>query len=439
MNIGLIARVDDVVGGPARRKVIAVLAAALALDSADKATIGATATQLQSALHISKTEIGVLLAVTSVIGTAATVPLGVLVDRVNRTDLLAYAVLAWGVATVLSATATSFVFLLCAQAGLGAVTAVAAPAVASLIGDYFPQAERAKVYGYVLSGELVGAGFGFVVAGLLATVSWRVSFGSLAVPAVAVWWLVRRLAEPKRKQRTRHADQIPLWRAAVYVLRVRTNVVLVVASALGYLFFSGVRGFGVEFVKHNYGVSQSTTSLLTIVVGFGALVGVVVGGRSADGLRRRGYLPARVVVAGATTAAAVLLFVPALVTSTGFVAVPLLTVAAAFLGATNAPLDAARLDVMPPSLWGRAEAVRSVLRNGAEAGAPLAFGLLADHELGLRDTFLVMLAPLGLAALLVLLIARRTYPSDTRFDHELEEISDYEVSARSRPSTAGVR
>jgi hypothetical protein len=35
-----------------------------------------------------------------------------------------------------------------------------------------------------------------------------------------------------------------LWNAARYVLRVRTNLTLIVASALGYIYFSGVQTFG---------------------------------------------------------------------------------------------------------------------------------------------------------------------------------------------------
>lgn len=85
------------------------------------------------------------------------------------------------------------------------------------------------------------------------------------------------------------------------------------------------------------------------------------------------------------------------------------------LAAANPPLDAARLDVMPPLLWGRAEGVRSVLRLGAEAAAPLLFGFVAEHVFtgaaGLQYTFLVMLVT-PVAAGTVLWFGRRTYPRD---------------------------
>ena len=60
-------------------------------------------------------------------------------------------------------------------------------------------------------------------------------------------------------------------------------------------------------------------------------------------------------------------FAPGITTTSVAVALPLLTLAAALLGAANPPMDAARLDIIPPALWGRAEAVRTLLRTLGEA------------------------------------------------------------------------
>jgi hypothetical protein len=83
----------------------------------------------------------------------------------------------------------------------------------------------------------------------------------------------------------------------------------------------------------------------------------------------------------------------------------------------NPPLDAGRLDFMHSRLWGRAEAVRTTLRSVATALAPLAFGYVSTRLGGnthgaLNQTFLIMLVTLFVAGLLVLFIARRTYPRD---------------------------
>lgn len=101
-------------------------------------------------------------------------------------------------------------------------------------------------------------------------------------------------------------------------------------------------------------------------------------------------------------------------------ALALFTAGAAGLAAANPPLDAARLDIVPSGLWGRAESLRTVLRLAAEAIAPVSFGFVADllgghggraGATGLRDAFLIMLIPLLANAALVVR-ARHTYLAD---------------------------
>src|SRR6187200_3598143 len=97
-------------------------------------------------------------------------------------------------------------------------------------------------------------------------------------------------------------------------------------------------------------------------------------------------------------------------------ALPYISLAVLALAAQNPPLDAARLDIVPALLWGRAEGVRTFLRTVAQAFAPLLFGAVSDHVFGggrsgLQWTFVVMLLPL-LASAYLLFRALRTYPRD---------------------------
>jgi MFS family permease len=444
-----VGKLDDSLGGPARRHVVVVLALVLGLDSADQATVGASATQLRDAFTLTNTDIGLLIAVTGLTGAAATLPFGVLVDRIDRTRLLAAATVLWAAAMAVCAAAPSFEFLLVARLGLGAVTAVAVPAVASLIGDWFGPGERARIYGFVLSGELIGAGVGFSVAGGLAALSWRASFLVLTLPALGVGWLTGRLPEPARGGSSRLREGVesleegpaaprpaqpaetgagsratadgdpaawPLWRALRYVVTIRTNVFLVVAGACGYFFFAGIRAFGVEFVKAQYGVGQPIASAMTLILGAAAVVGVLLAGTLSDRLTGHGRTDARLLVGAAALVTAAVLFVPALLTSSIAIATLALSGAAFALAGTNPPLDAARLDIMPAALWGRAEAVRTLLREPAQALAPLLFGVVADHAFGgghagLRNAFLLMLLPLLVGAA-VLARARSGYRRD---------------------------
>ncbi len=447
-------------GGEERAQVIVLLACVLGLAGADTATVGASATALGSDLHITNTDIGLLVTVTSLVGAIASLPVGVLADRVRRTTTLGLAVFLWAAAMIWSATVPNFHQLLIARLALGAVVAAAAPLAASLIGDWFAASERGRIYGFVLAGEFLGAGFGFAVTGDIASLSWRAAFVILAIPAVVLGWLMLRLKEPERGGRgvlasphrapddpilvleegepretdaqrlareqgvLPHADAVTgrdlrkasIFRAARYVLRVRTNLLLIAATACGYYFLAGVQTFGLQFATKEYGINQGLANLLLLAVGGGAIAGVILGGNVGDWLLRKGYLTGRITTAVIGAVGTTILFLPALLTRSAFTALPYLVAAVLFLSLQNPTIAASQLDIMPPELWGRAEALRTMLRSIAMALAPLLFGAVSDHifgggRSGLQWTFIVMLVPLGASAWL-LFKARRSYAQD---------------------------
>jgi MFS family permease len=457
--------------------VIVVLACVLALSSADTATVGSAATELRQALRISTTDIGLLVTVTAVVGAVFSLPFGVLADKLRRTWLLGASIVLWGIAMIWSATSGSFIELLLSRLALGGVTAVAGPAVASLVGDWFPGGERGQIYSYILTGELLGAGLGFAFTGELAALSWRLAFLILALPAFVVAWAVFQLPEPLRggrgalapepgtrpwlaaaqradgeasaaaqeypvddlsSDRRTDAQRLAIERgiepdpelvaradpkmgfmtALRYVLAVKTNVILIVSSALGYYFLAGVQTFGIEFVSGpgGFGVSKVVANGLLLVVGVGAVAGVLVAGPLGDALLRRGQLSGRLRVAAIAATVTVVMMIPALATHSVLAALPYLVIAGLGLAAQNPPIDAARLDIMPSWLWGRAEGVRTFVRTGAQALAPLIFGVVSEYLFGggsngLRWTFVVMLLPLAASALYLFVAAKR-YPKD---------------------------
>ncbi len=77
--------------------------AVLALNGADTATVGAVAPQLEHALHIGNTKIGLLSSVALLVGAVFTIPVGLLVDRIKRIPMLSVSIVLWSVASLLSA------------------------------------------------------------------------------------------------------------------------------------------------------------------------------------------------------------------------------------------------------------------------------------------------------------------------------------------------
>ena len=480
------------VGGPARARVIVLFGAVLALNGADTATVGAVAPQLESALHIGNTKIGLLVSVSLLVGAVFTIPVGLLVDRFKRMPMLCASIILWSVASLLSAFAGSYGTLLLTRLLLGAVAATAGPAIASLTGDYFPARERGQIYAYILGGEIAGTAVGFIVSSSVASlIDWRAAFVLLAIPgfflARELWrtvpeplrggqsrlepgvvdlheaaahaasnqeweWeqsgagaappeddLARRAAEERgvkpNPDRVLNEDprEMPLARAVRYILRVPTNVHLIISSSLGYFYFSGLSTFALLFVRGHYHVNQATAEVVLAALVGGAMVGTLLSGKITDTMVRRGFVEARVWVPALCYLAAAVLLIPGVLGSHLTPAVWFDVAGASLLSAANPPLDAARLDIMPAGLWGRAESVRTFLRSLAQALAPLVFGGLsqliagiapvqtpigthaggvsASEARGLELSFLILLVTL-FAAGLFLARARFTYAED---------------------------
>lgn len=472
-------------GGKARLKVIILMACVLGLDSADKATVGAIAGQLENALHIGNIQIGLLVTASTGIGALATLPMGILADRINRTRLLYISIIFWGAAMAISAASNSFIMLLLTRLGLGIVVATAAPTIASLTGDYFRPGVRGRIWGYILTGEIVGAGIGLVVSGGAAAIfSWQASFLVLAALSVllaaAIWrWLPEPArgnqshlmigkdripsteelqhngSEQQKDEKNNQKDKVeekieesaikpresmilkgnpakmPFRDAARYILSIRTNVLLILASACGYFFFTGVRTFAIILLRGRFDLGQGTGKLLLLVIGLGAVIGVLLSGSTSDKLIERGHISARITVAGVAFLMTTILFLIALFMNTIYIAIPLFFIAAACLGGTNPPIDAARLDIMHSRLWGRAESIRTTCRFAFEAVAPISFGLLSTalggtsgefgigvggikSALPLVHTFMIMLAPVLIGAIILLFMYWKynPYPRD---------------------------
>lgn len=518
-------RVVDETGGPARRLVVVALSLVLALDAADRGAVGAIAFELERGLHIGNAQVGLMVTVSSLVAALATIPLGALVDRVHRVRLVWASIVVWAVAEGLGSIAPSYGFLVGTRVLLGVAVATAGPAVASLTGDFFPARDRGRVWGLILTGEVLGTGVGILYAGLIGgALGWRAALFSLILPSLAVAWFLRRsLPEPARGGASRlsvgathirseeevASDPTPriegeaevgigsrtdsrteeiieergvepqesivisedparlgLWASIRYVLRVRTNVILIISSSLGYFFLSGLETFGLIYLRGHYGLSQGTATMVVIVTGVAVVVGLLAAGRFGDRLVKKGRIETRITIGVVGFLVSVVALAPAIATSTLAIAIPLFMIAGFALSAPNPALDAARLDVVPSGMWGRSEGVRTLFRQSLQGLAPLTFGVISEafgapstgfgagvnadsSQVGIQAsqvhslelTLLIMLVPV-VAGGLVLLLARRTYLVDVasalESDHR-RSVSRAAESGEDRPPWSGGR
>jgi hypothetical protein len=391
-------KAEAVAGGPARLQVILVLAGVLGLDTADKAVMSAVAGSLENAFHIGNGQIGLLIdRLLCRRGVQLADWRSCRQDSPHPDPDRCHRSLERGDG---DQRLCSFLFMLATRICLGGITAAAFPSIASLVGDFFPARDRACTYGLILTGELIGTGIGFLIGGLISSwIGWRSPFFILAACGLAVGWVGWRfLPEPARGgqdwlskgQRklpasgntsqegrkhettgraqegvlqegvepreklvlTEDPTDKSLWWAIAYVMHIPTYLLLVAASSLGYFFFGGIRGFAMIYWTKHFGVSRSAFSPVVLVVGIGALAGVVCGGALAEHLLRRGWFATRVVLPGLALVICIAFMAGAIWTTSLAIGIPLLTGGGAALAAANPSYDAARLDLMHPRLWG---------------------------------------------------------------------------------------
>lgn len=447
-----------------RTLTITLMSLVLGLTTADMGALGSMASTLEKALGMDNASFGLISTAASLVGAIATLPVGILVDRRSRVPLMVLLTCLWCVGMTLSGFIQDYNGLLLAQVLVGISGISLAPVVASLTGDYFPPSQRGRIFGLIVSGEMLGSGLGMLLASItLDLSSWRAAFWVLAAAGVLLAWLcLKYLHEPGRggmtaishesfsdkpsgspNERRRvlsiiesrniepHQNRIiksdpTYWtwfRAMRYILSIRTNVILLIGSTTSYFYYYGLLTFAVLYLMLRYGVSSGGASLIFLMTGSGGIVGVLLSGWLSDWLLRKHIIAARVWVTAGAFFIAVIGFIPAFLLSALIPASVFFFFAALGLGATIPPLNAARLDIMHSRLWGRAESLRNTLRYLPVAVSPYIFGLVSDilvprstgHALhpghGLGMTFMFMLSLLLISGL-VMFIAALSYPRD---------------------------
>jgi predicted MFS family arabinose efflux permease len=420
---------------------VVALAGTVALEQGERLSLSQALDGIQADFGVSDAALGWLGAAMVLIGVAGSIPFGALADRWRRTTLMVIAMVVWTACMGLNAIAPTFAFLFASRMGIGVVEANG-PAAVSLMADYYPVANRARMMGRYQLGAAVGGLLGVALAGVLVdTYSWRAAFWMWVPLGVLVVVLVNRLREPDRGAQDRafaeeeidriDADGIPgllpdlhlpavepaaapsttaSWGEVIRrLLTIRSMWFGLMALTISQ-FFSGALGYwGIEFFKRAFDLNATRAGAFAPVIGAGAVIGLVAGGEVADRLLQRGDVNARVhVTAGASVLASVFLL-PAFLTTSLALASVCLFFGSLFLTMPVAPAEALVSDVVPGELRGRASSVRSVVRALAALSPPIVGMISEATDL---STALAIVSPLYAVGGLLMLLAAKSYPGD---------------------------
>src|SRR5437899_2610511 len=123
---------------------------------------------IEKELHISDSEFGLLGTAFLLVYAIAALPFGYWGDRGVRKTVIGVGVTIWSIATLFTGFARTYVQLFLSRAVVGIGEASYYPAGTSLLSDYFPKEQRARVMSIWGAGSTIGIAIGFARGGCLA-------------------------------------------------------------------------------------------------------------------------------------------------------------------------------------------------------------------------------------------------------------------------------
>lgn len=406
---------------------LAILTAAMILSVVDRQILIIVTEPLKRTFSLSDTQIGLLngLALT-LVSAAATYPMGILADRLDRRKLLSVCILLWSVAAGACGFAQTFGSLFACSMGIAIGEAVLGPINYSLIADLFPR-ERWLIANYVfylvnvLGGAaalaLSGAAFGLAEAhraafpaSLSHLDSWRIAMLIVAVPGPII-----AVAALFMRTRRRPAEEVA-QKAAPIVPYLREHVRTLAGVFLGFGFaasaFVTLSTWVLIGLTRNFGESPADVGMhFGLIIGIASLSGVLLSSLLVKKLRPRfGDLTLlRVAQSGIAAAGVAMLVIPFAHTKWQVYGAQLI---AALLSTVAISLSPTFLqNIAPNRIRGRIIAMGGLVYVVLNALTPIAVGMISDSAFGasygLYWAMIAVALPCALAGVFFLSMAAR--------------------------------
>ena len=267
-----------------------------ALDGMDVMIYSFVIPTLIAAWHISKGQAGILGTATLLISAVGGWVCGLLADRFGRVRVLQITIAWFALFTFLSGFANSFWQLLMTRGlqGLGFGGEWAVGSV--LMGETIRSQHRGKAVGTVQGGWAIGWGLAAICYTILfkalpEAMAWRAMFWIGILPALLVFYIRRRVPEPKVYAETRKkveasgegASFLHIFSTDILKVTLLTSVLAVGAQG-GYY---AITTWLPTFLKTQRKLSVMNTGVYLFVVIVGSFIGYMVSAYLADRLGRK--------------------------------------------------------------------------------------------------------------------------------------------------------
>jgi len=281
---------------PTERSTLVATFGGWALDGMDVMVYSFVISSLMAAWHMSKNDAGILATAVLLISAVGGWLAGTLADRFGRARILQITIVWFAFFTFLSGFTHSFWQLLITRGlqGLGFGGEWAVGSV--LMGETIRAQHRGKAVGTVQGGWAIGWGLAALCYGLFFTVlpestAWRAMFWIGILPALLVFYIRRKVPEPKVYAETRKkvaasgegASFLHIFSPDILKVTLLTSLLAVGAQG-GYY---AITTWLPTFLKTQRKLSVMNTTGYLIVIIAGSFVGYMVSAYLADRLGRK--------------------------------------------------------------------------------------------------------------------------------------------------------
>ena len=265
------------------------------LNFVDRQLLGSFANWIVPELGLTNTQFGLLTGLVFIFFYAVMgLFMGTLVDRLNRTRLIAAGVGLWSGLTALSGMAYNFVSLALPRAFIGVGESVLTPAAMSLFGDRYPSGSLGVATGIYGLGVPIGIACSlFIVAYLEPYLGWRGCFYALGAVGVVLAIAMLFLKEtPRVHQRAEPTATTPTFReiirGLVSALGHSPALIATVLGAVSFTLLLGAAAFEQLWFVRERGFDRSEIAEISAWFAiFAGILGTLVGGYGGDIFLRR--------------------------------------------------------------------------------------------------------------------------------------------------------
>jgi MFS family permease len=355
--------------------LVLLLAAVLFINYADRGLLSTAAPLVQSELHLTDPQLGLLFSAFFWTYACAQIPIGWVAERYGAGRVLAGGLILWAAATALVGISSGLIMLVVLRMMLGVGESTGFPCVAKLLAAVMPVEELGVANGIVGAAYCFGPAAGALLGGVLMIhFGWRVAFVTFGALSLLWLWPWLRVA-PRQPAVNEPSPSLPMST----LLRTRalwgTTLGLVCSN---YVFFFMLSWLPIYLVRER-GFSMEEMTTLTSASYTLMAVCALLGGLAVDRYIKRGGSPD---IGYKTTMAIVNLGSVACMLAMGYGSRPL-AVAAIFVYQALNGASSAGLYAMPEIFGGATATGRWVgIQNsiGSLAGvvAPWLTGVIID-------------------------------------------------------------